>query len=177
MNPEFSRPVRIDTIGGGPRSLSVTATPAERAALAARFDLLALDRLEAELSLTRVETTIAARGRLQAEAVQACVATGEPVPTVIEEEFSLLFQPPPVVNGGEDEVELGAEELDVIFYEGSAVDVGDAVAETFALALPPFPRAPAAAQALAQAGVLSEDQAEADKIARSPFAVLKKEAY
>ena len=51
--PEFSRPVRVDTLGAAPRRLSLEADAAERAALARRFGLVAIDRLAAEVALTR----------------------------------------------------------------------------------------------------------------------------
>ena len=46
--PEFSRPVRIDTIGEAPRGLAVEAEEVERINLARRFGLIAIDRLAAE---------------------------------------------------------------------------------------------------------------------------------
>ena len=39
--PEFSRPVRIDTLGAAPRNVAIEADEAERAALARRFGLIA----------------------------------------------------------------------------------------------------------------------------------------
>ncbi len=173
MTPEFSRPVRIDTLGPGARAMAVMADPDERAALAVRFGLEALERLDAELTLTARSEEIALDGRLRARAVQTCVASGVPVPAVIEEPFSVAFRPQPAT-AADAELEVGTGELDVIFYDGASIDVGEAVAETLALALPPFPRAPDAAAALRAAGVLSEQDAAAEKAARSPFAVLKK---
>ena len=43
---EFSRPFRIDTLGAEPRPVEIEAEPEERAALARRFGLVAIDRLE-----------------------------------------------------------------------------------------------------------------------------------
>ena len=173
MTPEFSRLVRIDTLGPGPRAMTVTAEPGERAALARRFGLEALERLDAALTLTAGADAIAVSGRLRAAAVQSCVASGAPVPATIDEPFSVEFRPQPAT-AAEAELEVGTSELDVIFYHGASIDVGEAVAETLVLALPPFPRAPDAAAALREAGVLSEEDAAAEKAARSPFAVLKK---
>ena len=34
--------------------------------------------------------------------------------------------------------------MDVIFYEGETIDIGEAVAETLSLSLDPYPRAPGA---------------------------------
>ena len=77
-----------------------------------------------------------------------------------------------VVSGGFDgeAMDLRTEgELDVVFYAGGSVDVGEAVAETLSLALDPYPRAPEADAALSEAGVKSEAQAKAES---SPFAGL-----
>ena len=58
-----------------------------------------------------------------------------------------------------DEVELSEDECDIVFYEGGSIDLGEAAAETLALTLDPFPRSPGAAQALKEAGVISEEEA------------------
>ncbi len=51
--PEFSRTVRVDTLAGSPRQLSIGANEEERAALAKRFGLVAIERLSAEASIRR----------------------------------------------------------------------------------------------------------------------------
>src|SRR6185369_13636036 len=89
--PELYRPIRLDTIGGASQTIAISAEPNERAALAKRFGLLALDRLEAEVGLERDGAVILARGRLRAEVVQACIASDEPVPAKIDEPFALRF--------------------------------------------------------------------------------------
>jgi uncharacterized metal-binding protein YceD (DUF177 family) len=157
--PEFSRPVRIDTIGEGPRRLSVEAEEVERINLARRFGLVAIDRLSADLTLIRKEKDIAMDGTVSAKVVQACVATGEPLEIVTEIPVALLFRPHPETAGPEDEIELGEQELDVVFYDSSSIDVGEAAAETLLLSLDPYPRAPGAEDALRQAGVRSEEEA------------------
>lgn len=167
--PEFSRAVRIDTLSDMPRSLIVEADEAERAALAKRFDLQAIAALEAEVALVRTGETVSATGRLRAAVTQSCVATGTPVEAVIDEPFRILFSPLPEADGGEEEIELSEEECDVVFYEGGSVDVGEAAAETLALSLDPWPRAPGAEEALKEAGVVSEDETQE---AASPFAGL-----
>lgn len=157
--PEFSRPVRIDTIGEGPRQLNVQAEEVERINLARRFGLVAIDRLAADLTLSRKGKDVAMDGTLSAKVVQACVATGEPLDAAIDVPFALLFRPQPEAAGPEDEIELGGNELDVIFYDSSSIDVGEAAAETLLLNLDPYPRAPGAEEALRQAGVKSEEEA------------------
>ena len=166
MTPEFSRPVRIDTLGEGGRMIAVEADPAERAALATRFGLLSVDRLSADAKVRREGDIVFAEGRLEAAVVQACVASGDPVPASIDELFSLKFVPE--ADGAEAELELDVEDVDTIDYSGSAIDIGEAVAETLALSLDPFPRSPVADAALKAAGVLSEDE-----VVSGPFAALQ----
>ena len=156
--PEFSRPVRIDTIGEGPRQLGIEAEAAERADLARRFGLVAIDRLSAGFTLSRKGADIAMDGTLSAAVTQACVATGEPIEAVIDAPFALIFRPQIDAAGAEEEIELDADELDVIFYDSSAIDVGEAVAETLLLNLDPYPRTPDAEAVLRQAGVKSEEE-------------------
>jgi uncharacterized metal-binding protein YceD (DUF177 family) len=164
--PEFSRTVRTDTLGADERVIVVDADETERAALARRFALVAIDRLSAELRLSRAGSMIKAAGRLQAAVTQSCVASGVPLQAKVDEPFELVFSPPPEApRGSEEEVELSEKDCDLIFYSGAEVDVGEAVAETLSLSLDPWPRAPDAEDILKQAGVKSEEEA-------GPFAAL-----
>ena len=95
MTPEFSRPVRIDTLGGSPRALAIEAGEEERATLARRFGLVAIDALSADMRLSRDGDAVTAAGTLRAEVIQSCVATDAPVPARIEETFTILFRPQP----------------------------------------------------------------------------------
>lgn len=168
--PEFSRTVRVDTLGEGPRELSIDADDAEREALARRFGYVSIARLAAELALVRKGETVSARGTVRAALAQSCVATGEPVEEEIEEPFAIEFRPHPAPGAADEEVELGEGEMDVVFYDGALIDVGEAVAETLSLAADAYPRAPGAEEALREAGVRSEEEAAAES---SPFAALK----
>ncbi|MDB5736817.1 MAG: hypothetical protein JWO65_485 [Sphingomonas bacterium] len=169
--PEFPRPVRLDELGGGPRAISIAADEAERAALARRFGLQGIVSLEADATLHREGEAVLATGRLRARATQSCVATGEPVPARIDEPFALRFEP--AGNDALEEMELGEGDLDILPYEGSAIDLGEAVAQSFAIALDPFPRVADAETHLRAAGVLTEEEAEAARVEASPFAALK----
>jgi uncharacterized metal-binding protein YceD (DUF177 family) len=169
MIPEFSRPIRLDTLSTEPRRFEIEAGEAERAALAGRFGLVSIGRLAADAVLIRTGDIVTASGSLAADVVQSCVATAEPVPATLAERFRIDFLPQPAGALPEDEVELGERELDTIFYKGGTIDLGEAVAETLSLSLDPYPRSPAAEAALNEAGVKSEDQARAES---SPFAGL-----
>jgi uncharacterized metal-binding protein YceD (DUF177 family) len=157
VTPEFSRPERLDSIGERNRDVTIVATPAECAALAKRFELRAIDRLEARFALRREAGSVVARGHVHAAVTQACVVTDAPVPAVIDAAVALRFVD--AAAPAQDEVELAEDDLDTLPIEHGAIDLGEAAAETLALELDPFPRAPDAAAALKQAGVLSEEEA------------------
>ena len=156
MTPEFSRPERLDTIGERDRSVTFAATPEERRKLAARFAILSVDLLEAHFTIRRDTAGIVAKGHVTAKVVQACSVTDEPLTATIEEPVALRF----VDDFGavDGEIELSDDALDTVPIDGGAVDLGEAAAETLALALDPFPRGPNAAAALRAAGVISEDE-------------------
>lgn len=156
--PEFSRIVRIDTIGERPRTIEIEADETERAALSKRFALVSIARLQGAAALSRVAGGISAVGRIAAEVEQSCVATGEPVPATIDEPFQLKFVTE-VEDAAADEVELSEDELDIVEFDGQAIDLGEAFAQSLALALDPFPRSPDADVILKKAGVLSEEEA------------------
>jgi uncharacterized metal-binding protein YceD (DUF177 family) len=155
--PEFSRERRLDQIGEGETIVEISAEPGECAALAARFGLLDIESLNARYAIRSDTTGIRATGHLSARVTQACVASHEPVPATVEEDFDIRFLPE--AEPGADEVELSEDECDTVFYSGSAIDLGEAAAETLALALDPFPRSPDAEAVLKAAGVLGEDEA------------------
>ena len=157
--PEFSRLERIDTIGAGERTAVISAEPAECTALAARFGLLSVTRLSATFDIKRDAAGIVARGTVSAAVEQACSVTDDPLPVTIAEEVALRFVTEQEA-AAEEEIELDLDALDTMPYDGAAIDLGEAAAETMALALDPFPRGPNAAAALRAAGVISEDEAK-----------------
>ena len=159
---DFAHRLQLDQIRDGDR-LDLVADDAERAAIAERLDLAGLDRLDAHAMLNRDGDAIRAQGRVQASLEQSCVVTGEPIPAHVDEAFEILFRPEP--GPGDEAIELGAEECDVVFHDGAAIDLGSAIADTLALSLDPYPRSAGAEAALKEAGIMSEEEA-------SPFAVL-----
>ena len=161
---DFAHRLTLDRIRDGDR-LDLVADADERAAVAARLGLASLERLDAHAVLRRDGTTITASGRVKASLEQRCVATGDPLAVRVDEAFDLRFVPEPKTAGGDEEFELGADELDTLFHDGQAIDLGAAIADSLALALDPYPRSPKAEAALREAGVISEDEA-------GPFAAL-----
>ncbi len=165
MSAEFSRPERVDQIGVVERIVELTADAPERTALARRFDLLAVDRLQASFTVRRDDAGILATGRVAAAVTQACVATGVPLPATVDETVALRFVEQ---LAAADEEDLPADALDVLPIEDGAIDLGEAAAATMALALDPFPRSPDADAALAAAGVKEEGEEDG----AGPFAAL-----
>jgi uncharacterized metal-binding protein YceD (DUF177 family) len=156
MTPEFSRIWRLDALGID-RQVEIEADAAEREALAARFALQALEALAATATFHPVAAGIEAKGRMKAKAVQSCVITGEPVPAKIDLPFTIRFVAPDAAVS--EEIELDAEDCDVMEHDGSGIDLGEAIAQTLGLALDPYPRAPTADTRIKEVGILSEEEA------------------
>ena len=164
MSDWFAHQLRLDQIHDGER-LDLVADDAELKAIAKRLGLTSLGRLEAHVTLSKIGEIVRAEGRLIASLEQSCVVTGDPVAACVDEPFALLFTPEPASGGPDEEIELGEEECDTVFYDGASIDLGGAIADTLALSIDPYPRCASADAALKEAGVLTEEQA-------SPFAVL-----
>jgi uncharacterized metal-binding protein YceD (DUF177 family) len=162
--PEFSRMVDLRQITAAPMQLA--ATEAERAALAARFGLVSLARLEASIALEPAGPVVSASGRLVAEWVQPCAVSGEDLAQSADEPVAFRFVPERTDHTPDEEIELTESELDEIEYAGTSFDVGEAVAQSLALAIDPFATGPGAEAARKTAGIVSEGEA-------SPFAALK----
>jgi uncharacterized metal-binding protein YceD (DUF177 family) len=138
--PEFSRIVPLAQLGTETFHQEIAATEAEREALAKRFDLLALDRLMAEVELVRQgQDTILLRAAFEAAFVQECVVTLDPADGAMAVNFALRYGPPEHENEDENDEEVAFEPLVNDF-----IDIGEAVALEFSLALPSFPRSPGA---------------------------------
>jgi uncharacterized metal-binding protein YceD (DUF177 family) len=165
MSEGFDCRLSLAKLRDGER-IDLVASPEDCVAIAKRLGLLSIERLEAHAVLKRDGEKVKASGRLKAALEQSCVASGEPVPERVDEPFELLFLPEPQ-GRPDEEIELDAAELDVVFHDGAAIDLGSAIADTLSLAIDPYPRGPNADAALRAAGVLSEEQA-------GPFAVLAK---
>lgn len=154
--PEFSRPVDVrQAEGAGPH---LVADAVECEALARRFGLVAIDRLEASLLLTRAGRNVEAHGKLRAAIVQACAISGEDMAVVIDEPLFFRFVPEASRSASEEEIELDARACDEIEYCGTHIDLGEAAAQSLALAIDPYLAGPEAEKARQKAGLLAEDE-------------------
>src|SRR5262249_48731372 len=128
--------------------------------LALRFDLLALDRLTAEVELRRENyDLILLEATFAAEFEQSCALTLEPVRGALSDRFTLLNGP---AENQSQELALNGEEPAFEPLSGDSIDIGEAVAQELSLVLPEFPRL---------ADVAIDDLAGAEPL-EGPFAVL-----
>ncbi len=168
--PEFSRAVPVESLEDGETVIDIEADTDERAALARRFGLLALDSLTAKVGLTPVDAgLVRVHGALAAEVTQACVVTLKPVTTRVEASFERLYGADAPGEADGVITDADTKESPEPFTDGT-VDVGEAVAEQLALELDPFPRAPGVAFngfSSASKSVGDDDTGDA-----GPFAVL-----
>jgi uncharacterized metal-binding protein YceD (DUF177 family) len=134
----------------------IVASQHECTALAKRFGLVAVNALEARIMLKADGPTVRATGRLTANIVQSCAVSGEDLPVQIAEPIALHFVPPADSPESEEEIELEADELDEIEMDGTRFDLGEAVAQSLALAIDPYLEGPNAEQARRKAGIVSE---------------------
>lgn len=159
--PEFARPVPLTRLRGEPHRQEIVADEVERAALAERFGLVSLDRLAAEVELAREPGgTILLTATYEADFAQECIVTLDLVAGSVAERFQLRYGPP------EAEAEAPSGDDDPAFEPliDDVIDIGEAVAQEFSLALPPFPRAPGAVVDLDDPGAPDD----------GPFAALAK---
>lgn len=154
--PEFSRAIRIDQIGADAREQTVAADADERLALQRRFRLRGLERLEADYRLVPDAGGWMATGTMRADAVQACVASGQDVPASITAAFAIRFVRAAAPDA--EEVELSEDDCDVMELDGERIDMGEAVAQTLALNLDPYPRSPDADAFLRDMGVKQDGE-------------------
>ena len=168
IDPEFSRPFALDSLPPTGTAVVLKASADERRALAARLDLVRLDSLEGEARIERADadTLVHVSGHLEADAVQSCVVTLEPVAAKVQADFDRLFsRASPAEAQGEVEIDPEAEQPEPLPPSGE-LDLGEILTEELSLALDPYPRSPGADRLLAE--LEARGRGEAD----SPFSAL-----
>jgi uncharacterized metal-binding protein YceD (DUF177 family) len=139
-----------------PEHIEVIATAPERAALAERFSISAVESLAATIQLIEDGADITAKGRLVADIVQTCGVSGDDFPVHIDEAIDLRFVPGLTVPDSEEEIELAIDEPDEIEFDGETFDIGEAVAQSLGLAIDPYAVGPEAEIVRKEAGILDE---------------------
>ena len=164
IEPEFSRTVETYAVGDEGLEVGFEANAEERAALARRLGLSALDRLVGTARLRRAsDGRIRAKVTFDADVLQSCVVTMEPVSASLSDAFEASFG-----DGAEAELEVDvavdAEDPPEPIRDGR-MELGELVAQHLSLALDPYPRKPGAELAA---------PAETEGPAARPFAALAK---
>ena len=151
-------------VGAEPLPVADAAAAGAREALARRFGILAIDALQAEVTLRRLtDGDIAATAHLAARLSQACVVTLEPVAETVDVTVAGRFseQAPEAAHapGGESVVTIDpddeTDEPEPI--RGGMLDLGEWLAQQLSLAMDPYPRAPGAALDPALGGPEAEE--------------------
>ena len=140
---ELSRLFRLAELADAPQHrVEIVATEAERTALAQRFSLPAVDALSAHLTVRNdASGEIIVEGRLEAEVVQECVVTLEPVSETVAAPLEQRYTRQPA----EPVADLVITPDDLEPPEpvvGDTIDLGELVAQHLLLSLNPYPRGP-----------------------------------
>ncbi|HUO91352.1 MAG TPA: DUF177 domain-containing protein [Rhizomicrobium sp.] len=170
QQPPIERLYDLNRLSEAGYETTIALGPEERQKLAAFAEVSAVNRFEGRVSLRRTSATrFAYTAHLEAEIVQACAVTLEPVSSSISMDFTRALHLVPHVRktvdfsgelapgAGDDEV---PEEID-----NSRYDLAGPLLEEFSLAIDPYPRAP---------GVAFNPPEDAQDRPESPFAVLGK---
>lgn len=146
---EWNVHVRVqDVLAKGPLDQTFVAGPDERAAIAERLQLLALDRLEARLHLARWGRGVEISGTMAAEVVQACVVTLEPVAERLDEPVLARFENSGTAGGtagsalvvDDDLVDPDAPDPPDPLPPDGRIPVGELLIQLLSVALDPYPR-------------------------------------
>ncbi len=173
---EFSFFVDCDHLKEADKTYEISASEEECAALAERFGLLGLERLQASAVVSRLSSRqVLLECGFSADLSQACVVSSKPVESHVEGRFEQIFDASAEpYYGDESEPEgeegtMGEEAVDPPepMIDGG-FDLGEAVAEQLSLEIDPYPRSPDAVFA----GYSSAEDGGEDG-ADNPFAVLR----
>ncbi|MSP66734.1 MAG: DUF177 domain-containing protein [Alphaproteobacteria bacterium] len=138
--PEFSRSLRVADVPAEGLEVVLRATAGECTALARRFALGALDRLDVGGRVLRTGHGLRVDLRVEATVQQTCVVTLEPVTSVLVDEFACEFRRD-VAEDGEFSLHWGeGDPPEPLVNE--RVDLGDLAADLLGAMIDPYPRRP-----------------------------------
>lgn len=153
--PEWSFTVQVDDLSTAPAHYKITADQDACDGLAERYDILAVDRAFAHLTLMRERggSVIHITGTVSADVVQECVVTLDPITAHITDDVDAYFTDRRDVvpfarakaqraaqKGTPIEVELIDEAAEPEPVVGGVIDLGEVAAQFLSLAIDPYPR-------------------------------------
>ena len=168
MSAPLSQIYNLARLGKAGDEVRIEADETQRAAIGALAGALSLPRLVVTVGLKKTSPSrFLLSYRLEADVIQACVVTLEPVPAKIELAFTreLHFSGPGRRPAEAVDLDLSSQEEDEPEeIESLHYDLGAPALEEFLLGLDPYPRCP---------GVEFDPAEHADAPPESPFAVLR----
>jgi len=165
LNP-WRDTVRLSEVARGAVQRRLSPDPSQLAAIARTIGVDRLDKLEATVSASPWMDGAEVRGRFEAEVVQTCGVTLEPLEQSVSGDFLLRLLPPgsPNLPANDEEPEIDPEAEDPPeALEDEEIDLAHYVVEHLALEIDPFPRKP---------GAVFEPPPMEDET--SPFAILRR---
>ena len=173
-NVPFSFPVKVGHVASNAVTIKIEANQKEREGLAKLWNIVGVDSLTADVRLSRWKRDgVRVSGRFRGELKQICVASLQPISTVIDDEFTAHFVPETSKLARRDDIHDGEIIIDVDgpdipdTFTANTIDIAEVVAEYAALVIDPYPRDPdAIIDEKYQASEIEDDKAP------SPFAAL-----
>ncbi len=166
MTSEIDLKLAREALPNSGRDIMLRATAAQNAALAERFQLENVADYYIEAQIIRQGQNIILTGFVSAKIEQLCSLSLVPVWTDLKVPLHIRFCPEERIADATEIEDIEAE-IDEALCDGVA-DIGEAVAQLFALEIPPYPRAKGADFTPIQEDI------EADASPPSPFSVLTK---
>jgi len=166
--PEFSHVISVARIPLKGIEEHLEAKPAERAALAKRFGLVDLPVLKAQIAMTPgSRQSVAITGTIEAEVIQSCVVTLEPIRSFLKQDIDVVCTPmelPAPDPKTPLEIEIDDE---FEYYSDGKIDLGELIAQYLGVSIDPYPRKAGAALRITEFGKKSEKSRPFAKLAFS----------
>lgn len=179
---ELERLVNLDKLASHEMKMEITASPQECAALAKRFGIPGMKRLDARLKLRRYMTPggpeVSIGGDFSADVTLTCVITSEPIESCVASSLAVRYMSPQAFeeleSWREQQATLPAEEDDIEPLEEGVLDVGELVAQYVSISIDPYPRKEGAGARDSDGEADDNEGRRSSMPERSPFAILKK---
>ncbi|MBV6632735.1 MAG: DUF177 domain-containing protein [Alphaproteobacteria bacterium] len=150
QNYEFDRSIPLDRLDDEDMAIAETASADECAAIAARFDIPAVQALsvDAQVKLLNKGRYVSMIGTAKADLTLTCVVTLEPFEQSFEEAIELRLAVPGRLKNDREAIpheELSLEEAEEAFPEyldDGKINLGEIAVEAISLGLPDHPRKP-----------------------------------
>lgn len=172
-NVEFSREVDVTRTPAKGRQYKFEATKEEKSALAERYSIMSIERLEAECFIIPVKKKqYKLEAVLSAHVVQSCGLSLEPIEEKISSKYTIIIQQQQM-HRENAEVDFSLDEEDVEFLSSDIIDMGEMIAQHLSLEINPYPRKQDATGEELGQKIIKEDDMLLELKKKNPFEVLK----